>query len=119
MPQHICTCCSRKLKTSHAFIKQAQDADEKLRSMYATETMDKPPLDCLQEAQIDIETCLEIKMENCDDTDIVKQTIVKCEELAENAGINITYEGPLTTGTTTMKAEKDEQIYSGNIVDEV
>uniref|UniRef100_A0A1I8NZB4 Protein krueppel n=1 Tax=Stomoxys calcitrans TaxID=35570 RepID=A0A1I8NZB4_STOCA len=71
MPQFICACCSRKLKSSHAFITQAKESNDKLLAMITTEIPpDKPPpLDCLQESQIDIETCLEIKMESGDENE--------------------------------------------------
>lgn len=61
MPHSICNCCSRKLKTAHAFIQQAQDVNEKLISM-----LTEQDTDCLQETQIDLENCLEIKLENVD-----------------------------------------------------
>lgn len=69
MPQAICGCCSRKLKAAHAFVQQAQEVNEKLYSMLqGQEPEEDKPLDCLQEVQIDINTCAEIKMEQDDAT---------------------------------------------------
>lgn len=67
MPQAICGCCSRKLKAAHAFVQQAQEVNEKLYSMLqGQETEEDKPLDCLQEVQIDINACAEIKLEQDD-----------------------------------------------------
>lgn len=63
MQKSICQSCSEKLKQSHGFIKQAWSANEQLQSLLkSSET-----LDCLQESEIDINSCLEIKLENNED----------------------------------------------------
>lgn len=70
IPQSICDCCSHKLKSCHAFIKQARDANEYLWTLsrrMQIEVVAKS--DCLQETEIDIQTCLEIKLESEDNTD--------------------------------------------------
>lgn len=63
MPQTICSCCVRKLRAAHAFVQQAQIVNDKLWSILQEDEAEKP-IDCLQEAQIDIQNCLEIKMED-------------------------------------------------------
>lgn len=56
MPQYICYDCLCKLKSSHSFIKQAQDSNEKFISL----------LNNRDELSIDIQPCLGIKVE-CSD----------------------------------------------------
>lgn len=70
MPQFICVYCSRKLKAAYAFVQQAQNANEKLYYMLVqqSDAGDTKQVDCLQETQIDIDSCLQIKLE-CDDGD--------------------------------------------------
>lgn len=65
MPRNICISCSRKLKSSHEFIKQAQEANHKcLASLLVTKKSNNSiKVDCLQESEIDIRQCLEIKIE--------------------------------------------------------
>lgn len=50
MPQFICTCCCRKLKTAHEFVQQAREVNDKLWSMLSLSGQ----TDCLQETQIDL-----------------------------------------------------------------
>lgn len=58
LPQHICECCSRKLKMSHTFIKQAQEVNSRLCALlYQNHRQD-----CLEEFEIDIQQCLDIKL---------------------------------------------------------
>ncbi|XP_075150710.1 uncharacterized protein LOC142224809 [Haematobia irritans] len=104
LPQFICTCCARKLKSSHAFIIQAKEANEKLLAMLHTEIPpDKdPPLDCLQESQIDINICLEIKLENTDEIKRDELESVKPMEEDENA----IYETPLETDKTNEMSKE-------------
>lgn len=69
LPQTICGYCIRKLKSAYAFVQQAQEVNDKLWSMLnetniEDDSDDDKPINCLQEAQIDIQDCLEIKMEN-------------------------------------------------------
>ncbi|XP_037806690.1 zinc finger protein 235-like [Lucilia sericata] len=72
MPQAICGLCSKKLKAAHAFVQQAQEVNEKLYSMFLQnpQSVDSVGVgkssDCLQEVQIDIAACAEIKMEHDD-----------------------------------------------------
>lgn len=75
MPQQICIYCSRKLKSSYAFIKQAQEVNDKLWSLYPKASYGRH-LDCLEESEIDIEKCLEIKIESSEDGGLEKAKIV-------------------------------------------
>lgn len=63
IPQYICSCCSRKLKSSYAFIKQAQKSNDRFLSLL-TERQN-----CMKESEIDIDQCLEVKMESDDEED--------------------------------------------------
>ncbi|XP_075146311.1 uncharacterized protein LOC142220831 [Haematobia irritans] len=69
LPQSICSCCSRELKSSHAFIRQAKEANGKYLSI-VTDALnpgtEEHKMDCFQESEIDIRQCLEIKLE-CED----------------------------------------------------
>lgn len=83
MPQSICSCCIRKLKSAYAFVQQAQEVNDKLWAMIKGEEdldddEDKQHVDCLQEAQIDIQNCLEIKMEDGETVEN-KQELTKFE----------------------------------------
>ncbi|KAI8129877.1 Zinc finger protein 544 [Lucilia cuprina] len=64
LPQFICESCSRKLKASNAFIQQTHEVNERLMAMLMGREEINNHLDCLQEAQVDIQSCLEIKMEH-------------------------------------------------------
>lgn len=77
MPQMICSCCVRKLRAAHAFVQQAQEVNDKLWSVLQEDVIEKR-LDCLQEAQIDIQNCLEIKMED-EETENNKTQLSKYE----------------------------------------
>lgn len=58
MPQSICLYCVRKLKSSYAFAQQAQEVHNNLWSLLNGE---HKSTNCLQEEQIDLQNCLEIK----------------------------------------------------------
>ncbi|XP_046803906.1 zinc finger protein 675-like [Lucilia cuprina] len=58
LPQIICGKCSRRLKSAHNFIQQAAEVNEQLNVM-----LNDQKFQCLQETQIDVETCMEIKEE--------------------------------------------------------
>lgn len=84
MPQSICAYCIRKLKSAYAFVQQAQEVNDKLWVMLKDnngEDLDdeNKHVDCLQEAQIDIQNCLEIKMEDDEATENNKQDSTKFE----------------------------------------
>lgn len=85
MPQTICVCCIRKLKSAYVFVQQAHDANEKLWSMVNEEqNINDKPINCLQEAQIDIQDCLEIKIEDDEEASDNKNEISKLDmELKE------------------------------------
>lgn len=78
MPQRICIYCSRKLKSSYKFIKQTIEVNEKLVSLVTPTANNYQKLDCLEESEIDIEKCLEIKLENVDD-DLWEKTKIAME----------------------------------------
>lgn len=65
MPQSLCGFCVRKAKASYAFVQQAQEAHQKLWCAVqdVNNADESKTTDCLQESQIDIQNCLEIKME--------------------------------------------------------
>uniref|UniRef100_A0A1I8P4I8 Protein krueppel n=1 Tax=Stomoxys calcitrans TaxID=35570 RepID=A0A1I8P4I8_STOCA len=68
MPQYICSCCSRKLMSSHAFIRQAKETNAKCLAMLKGGRLmvgnnDGRKLDCLQESEIELHQCVEIKIE--------------------------------------------------------
>lgn len=89
MPHSICNCCIQKLKSSHAFIKQALICNEKLWSQLKRSQAIQ---DCLQEAEIDIQTCLEIKMENKDElpTESCKESMLSnCLQINEIDNLNL------------------------------
>ncbi|XP_073819545.1 uncharacterized protein [Musca autumnalis] len=112
MAQYICACCSRKLKSSHAFIRQAKESNETLLSMLKKEDLAKPALDCLQEAQIDIETCLEIKMESGDDEKDEEQVIT------QNAKMKIPKNEDLFR-TVASEYKENDMAKEAAIVDEI
>lgn len=97
LPQFICDSCSRKLKASHAFIQQTHEVNERLMLMLMGREETNNQLDCLQEAQVDIQSCLEIKMEH-DDAVAEEKSEAKChvklkleepEELPQINHINV------------------------------
>lgn len=116
LPQTICGCCIRKLKSANAFVQQAHEVNDKLWSMLnetnnEDDSDDDKPINCLQEAQIDIQDCLEIKMENEEDTgEDKKQEIeelkvkLKKEEPEE---CNIDLSTAIDKLSTTKKDKKD------------
>lgn len=96
LPKFICDSCSRKLKAAHAFIQQTLEVNERLMVLLIRKNAEEESnsqLDCLEEAQVDIQTCLEIKMEQ-DET--IAENETKCleelklestEELTEKEGL--------------------------------
>lgn len=117
MPQSICGCCIRKLKAAYSFVRQAQEVNDKLWSMIKggddvdsmddEDDEDDKPLNCLQEAQIDIQDCLEIKMEDDDETagdnknNVSKLEVeLKQEEPDEGSG-------EMAKSTTSKKESKE------------
>ncbi|KAM7364204.1 uncharacterized protein ACRADG_000793 [Cochliomyia hominivorax] len=82
MPQAICACCIRKLKSAYAYVQQALEVNDKLWSIInyncGDDDNEDKPLDCLQEAQIDIQNCLEIKMED-EEAAENKHEVTKCK----------------------------------------
>ncbi|XP_073819551.1 uncharacterized protein [Musca autumnalis] len=79
IPKSICRICSGKLKLSHAFIKQVHMANEELQKFLKS----NPSLDCLQETEIDINSCLEIKLENSEDVITVKEVTMITNDKGE------------------------------------
>lgn len=66
LPKFICDSCSRKLKAAHAFVQQSHEVNERLMALLTRKEVEddtNSQLDCLKEAQVDIQSCLEIKME--------------------------------------------------------
>lgn len=61
------------------FIQQAHEVNDKLWSLLnnASSVNEDKPIDCLQEAQIDIQNCLEIKMEDEETAENNKQELTK------------------------------------------
>ncbi|KAI8129087.1 Zinc finger protein 197 [Lucilia cuprina] len=111
MPQNICGCCVRKLKAAYAFVQQAQEANDKLLSML-NETDEDKPIDCLQEAQIDIQNCLEIKMEDEEAGENNKPDLTKIEidfklEEPDDGGSGAVID---TTATDKLASAKKENI---------
>lgn len=106
MPQQICIYCSRKLKSSYAFIKQVQKANDKLWSLKNTPTNHYPKVDCLEESEIDIDKCLEIKMET-DDADVGEKDLYVIKLLSEEYNLKPKKEMQDGSDINEDDAEKD------------
>lgn len=85
LPQTICGYCSKRLKSAHAFVQQAKDVNEKLSSILNEKYRLKQELDCLQETQIDIESCIKIKQEY-DGVDSKSDTLEYKIQLGDDTG---------------------------------
>lgn len=85
LPQTICGYCSKRLKSAHAFVQQAKDVNEQLFSMLNEKYRLKQELDCLQETQIDIESCIKIKQEY-DGVESKSDTLEYKIQLGDNTG---------------------------------
>ncbi|XP_065362986.1 zinc finger protein 845-like [Calliphora vicina] len=117
LPQAICGCCSRKLKAAHAFVQQAQEVNEKLYSMALLKPPDgvSKPLDCLQEVQIDIETCADIKMEHddvCDNSGVGADVMAEPEFLKK--GLQLKQEDKEEDALAVNYTKSEENSEAGN-----
>ncbi|KAM7362300.1 uncharacterized protein ACRADG_013065 [Cochliomyia hominivorax] len=105
LPKFICDSCSRKLKSAYAFVQQTHEVNERLMAMLISREQDSTnQLDCLDEAQVDIQSCLEIKMEHDDtaaETEITQMNLKL--EVPEGFAINF------LDNNEEMNGEQDEQ----------
>ncbi|XP_065371119.1 zinc finger protein 571-like [Calliphora vicina] len=125
MPQTICGCCVRKLKAAYTFVQQAHEVNDKLWSLLneTNSANEDKSIDCLQEAQIDIYNCLEIKMEVEESAENNKQQLtktvgveLKLEELEDgNGDLNksIKYAMPLKDVLENTSPKQNESMSEG------
>ncbi|XP_059218311.1 zinc finger protein 354A [Stomoxys calcitrans] len=114
MPQYLCPACLRKLKSSHAFIRQAKEADDKCLSMLRERMMEN----CMNETEIDIKpSFLDIKIET-EDVEYTEQSIPEIkEEIATNEDCSM--ENPLEDFVSTSNQEQNntKQLIFNNVSD--